>query len=101
MSYFYNITSIPVILNKFKVNNIVISGDLENNLTNIVLKYAENDNISIRFIDLDKFREGLFLDEFVPTNRVEFICKNPKTNPLKYALDMIIKMGNSAPKNKI
>ena len=80
MSYFYNITSIPVILNKFKVNNIVISGDLENNLTNIVLKYAENDNISIRFIDLDKFREGLFLDEFKKLHDYDAIFINDDPN---------------------
>ena len=80
MSYFYNINSIPVILNKFKVNNIVISGDLENNLTNIVLKYAENDNISIRFIDLDKFRGGLFLDEFKKLHDYDAIFINDDPN---------------------
>ena len=48
-----------------------------------------------------KLSSGLFTDDFIPTNRVEYICTKPKTNPLEFALRMIIKMGNSAPKNNI
>ena len=80
MSYFYNITSIPVILNKFKVNNIVISGDLEDNLTNIVLRYAEKNDIHIHFIRLDIFRKGLFLNEFKKLHNYDAIFINDDPN---------------------
>ena len=80
MAYFYNISSIPVILNRFKVKNIVISGNLEDNLTNIVLRYAEENDIHIQFIRLDKFREGLFLDEFKKLHDYDAIFINDDPN---------------------
>jgi hypothetical protein len=44
---------------------------------------------------------GLSVDDYVPTNRVEFECQKPKANPVAYALKILIKMGNNAPKNNI
>lgn len=40
-------------------------------------------------------------DEYVLKRQVDYICENPKLNPLKFALEKIIKMGNNAPDNKV
>ena len=44
---------------------------------------------------------GLFAEDYIPTNRVEFKCQKPKANPIAYALKILIKMGNSVPYNNI
>ena len=44
---------------------------------------------------------GFFAEDYIPTNRVEFVCQKPKANPLAYALKILIKMGNNAPNNHI
>ena len=44
---------------------------------------------------------GLFIEDYIPTNRVEFECQKLNANPLAYALKILIKMGNSVPHNNI
>lgn len=46
-------------------------------------------------------RSGLYSDDYIPTNHVEFECQKPKANPVAYALKILIKMGNNAPNNHI
>lgn len=41
------------------------------------------------------------LNDYKPTNQVEYICDNPKTDPRKFALKLIMKMSNSAPQNNL
>ena len=91
MSNYYNLNSISVILDKFKVNNVIISGILDDDVINIILKYAKDNNISIKFIELDKFREGLFLDEFKILHNYDaiFISDDPNWYTLFNELNLI------------
>ena len=91
MSNYYNLNSISVILDKFKVNNVIISGILDDDVINIILKYVEDNNISIKFIELDKFREGLFLDEFKKLHNYDaiFISDDPNWYTLFNELNLI------------
>ena len=91
MSNYYNLNSISVILDKFKVNNVIISGILDDDVINIILKYVEDNNISIKFIELDKFREGLFLDEFKILHNYDaiFISDDPNWYTLFNELNLI------------
>ena len=41
------------------------------------------------------------MDDFIPTNRVEFVCSNTKTSPLEFALKQILKMSNNTPNNNL
>ena len=91
MSNYYNLNSISVILDKFKINNMIISGILDDDVINIILKYVEDNNISIKFIELDKFREGLFLDEFKILHNYDaiFISDDPNWYTLFNELNLI------------
>ena len=91
MSNYYNLNSISVILDKFKINNMIISGILDDDVINIILKYAKDNNISIKFIELDKFREGLFLDEFKILHNYDaiFISDDPNWYTLFNELNLI------------
>lgn len=46
------------------------------------------------------YSRGLNLDEYIPTKQVKFVSSK-KMNPLKFALEKIIKLGNNAPENKM
>ncbi len=50
--------------------------------------------------EIPNFSRGLSLDEYIPTKQVTFISSK-KMNPLKFALEKIIKLGNNAPENKM
>ena len=43
---------------------------------------------------------GLSIDEYIPTKQIQR-TSTKKMNPLKYALELIIKLGNNAPNNKM
>lgn len=51
MFNYYNLEVLPIILNRFNVDNIIISGYLTKNTLKHVLKYCEDRNISYNLLD--------------------------------------------------
>lgn len=51
---FYELDVLPIIFNKFKVSNIVISGNQDNNVIKYVLNYCKHNNVLCNVIDFQE-----------------------------------------------
>ena len=60
MSNFYDLSIIPAILKKFKVNNIILSGIHDKNVLNQIVYHCDSNNASFTSIDSEVSYEGNF-----------------------------------------
>ena len=58
MSNYYNLDSIPIILDRFKIKDILISGELDLETNNVVCEYCKNYGANISSVFNDFFKEN-------------------------------------------
>lgn len=99
MYNYYSLEIIPIILNRFKVNNIVLKGILDNETMNSILKYCDNNNciyndiLSQRELNLSMLLDlhnydAIFLNDdpnwYTVFNELNIIKKNNEQFPLVF-----------------
>ena len=83
MSNYYNLNIIPIILNRFKVNDVVICGlDDDDSTINIVLKYCDMNDVSYTAIDSKSVsdEEGYALNVLPNLNDYDAVFINDDPN---------------------
>lgn len=64
MINYYSLEIIPIILKRFKVNNIIISGLSDEGVVNQILKYCDVNNTSYNAIDSEDILDFDFINDF-------------------------------------
>ena len=64
MYSYYNLDIIPIILNRFKVNHVIISGLDDKSTINLILEYCDNNNASYTAIDFKDNFDKEFIHDY-------------------------------------
>ena len=104
MTNYCKINMIPIILNKFKVNKLIICGLPDENVLNQILKYCDNKSISYIIIDQNKYYplkklrnlnnyDAIFLNDdpnwYTVYNELTIINQNNEEFPLVFIINNI------------